>query len=89
MKWWLGMLGAMLVIVLLFSIIAIPHHLKEKKLERTVIEIQEDIANGDYEAAWIKANSLQMDDGWSSDSEEHWDQQREYLLEMIEKKMNE
>ena len=64
----------------------IPHSMKEHKLEQTVQEIQVDISNGDYDAALIKAQSLHMDDDWSSESKEHWDEQRESLIKLIEQK---
>ena len=59
--------------------------MKEHKLEQIVEEIEEDIANKNYDSALIKANKLHMDDGWSSESKEHWDEEREYLIDMIEK----
>lgn len=69
-----------------FGCQSMKHHQKEAQLEKTVQEIQVDIANGDYDDALIKAQSLHMDDNWSSESREHWDQQREDLIKLIEEK---
>ena len=60
--------------------------MKEHKLEHTVQEIRIDISNGDYDSALIKAQSLHMDDNWSSESRAHWDEQRESLIRLIEEK---
>jgi predicted nucleic acid-binding Zn ribbon protein len=62
------------------------HKEREQKYEQLVQEIQADIANGDYDAALIKANSLHMDDGWSTESKEHWDKEREFLINLINEK---
>lgn len=78
-------LAAMLVLCIsFFASKGISHNMKEAKFEKTVQEIQTDIQNGDYDSALIKANTLHMDDNWSDESEEHWDQQREALIQMIE-----
>ena len=69
-----------------FVIKGCSHSLKERQLQQTVQEIQVDIANEDYDAALVKAQTLHMDDDWSSESEEHWDQQRESLIELIKEK---
>lgn len=77
----------MFVPAILFGLVGyIPHRMRENKLEQTVQEIQVDISNGDYDAALIKAQSLHMDDNWSSESKEHWDEQRESLIKLIEQK---
>lgn len=62
------------------------HKQKEAQLESIVTEIQTCIANGDYDSAYIKAQSLYMDDNWSSESREHWDKVREELISLIETK---
>lgn len=66
-----------------FGSLSIQHTNKERKFEALVEEINIDIQNGDYDSALVKANSLHMDDGWSDESEKHWDEQREYLIEII------
>lgn len=61
----------------------------EQKLNATVVEIQEDISNGDYDDALIKANGLRYDESLSSKKAEQWDEQREYLISMINEKKGE
>lgn len=85
----LGMVGVMILALGMIGIGRLSHNAKEKKLEQTVQEIQMDIINGDYDSALIKAQSLHMDDNYSSDSKEHWDEQREQLIELIEQKKTE
>ena len=65
------------------------HSMREHELEQTVQEIQIDIENGDYDSALIKAHSLYMDDGWSNESEQHWNDQRKALIKLIEQKRKE
>ena len=61
----------------------------EQQLDATVVEIQQDIADGDYDSALIKANSLHFDPHLGQDNVEDWDEQREYLIELMEQKMEE
>lgn len=82
----IGCIAAILPFVLLFGGMGCSHAAKERELENTVQEIQVDIANEDYDAALIKAQSLHMDDDWSNESKEHWDEQREALIELINEK---
>lgn len=85
-------LPVLVLCIFSFSVLigaGIVHSNKEKKLEETVKEIQIDIQNGDYDAALIKAQGLHMDDGWSDESEAHWDEQRESLIQLIEEKKGE
>lgn len=58
----------------------------EKKLNATVVEIQQDISEGNYDAARIKANGLRFDKNLDEDKAKQWDEQREYLIEFIEEK---
>lgn len=62
------------------------HNNKEKQLEAVVKEIQICIANEDYDAAYIKAQGLYMDDTWSSESTKRWDKVRKDLIDLIETK---
>lgn len=57
----------------------------EKRLNAVVAEIQQDIKSGEYEDALIKANSLRFDKSVDSKKAEQWDEQREYLIDVIEK----
>lgn len=67
---------------------AISHANKVKRLERTVEEIQNDVANGDYDVALIKANGLYIESD-DEDEEKHWDERRKAIIELIEKKKEE
>lgn len=60
-------------------------HKEEEKLEAIVAEIQECIAKKDYDAAYFKAQSIYMNEGYPSDRE-RWDKVREDLIDMIETK---
>ena len=57
---------------------------EEEQLQIVVEEILEDIENGNYDEAYVKANSLHYTSGWSSEIEEKWDDTREALLDKIE-----
>lgn len=89
MRMLLILLPVIIMAVICFGVFfgaGISHSNKEKKLEQTVEAIQIDISNGDYDEALIKAQSLHMDDNWSSESEKHWDEQRKALIKLIEEK---
>ena len=61
----------------------------ERDLNKIVEQIQEDIKNEDYNSALIKANKLRYVVSDSKEKAEKWDEQREYLINMIEKLMEE
>lgn len=86
MKLWLPLVLFFGLLLMYFPIKGIAHVIRENKLEDTVKEIQTDIANGNYDLALVKAQTLHMDDGWSNDSKWHWDEQREALISIIEEK---
>lgn len=78
--------GGMLLLGLSpFIIKGVSHSNKEKQFEQIVEEIEVDIANKNFDAALVKASKLHMDDDWSHESEEHWDERREYLIQLIQK----
>lgn len=56
---------------------------QDRKLNRTVQEIQVDISNGDYDAALLKANTLYYDRSYSPSKADDWDKQREAIIEII------
>lgn len=84
-------LGVVLVsMMLLFGLAAVLSFRDismNKQLNATVKEIQQDISNGDYDDALIKANGLRFDG--SSDEAEKWNEQREYLINLINEKKGE
>lgn len=61
---------------------------EDQRLQEIVIEIQEDILNEDYDSALLKANRLHMYSAWAGKDKE-WDQRREELIELINKKKEE
>ncbi len=61
----------------------------EKELKAIVVEIREDIKNGDYDDALIKANGLRFDESLDSKKAEDWEEQREYLIDLINEKKEE
>ena len=60
----------------------------EESLNATVVEIQQDIANEDYDSALIKANSLRFDESLDKKKAAQWDDQRTYLIDLINEKKN-
>ena len=58
-------------------------------LEVLVDEVEALIEEGEYDAARIKASQIVDDTGWSSESEDKWDDIRETLLDTIDKKEKE
>ena len=65
------------------------HNEKVEYLQQLEIEIEEDIKNGDYDSALLKAYKLYCDGGWSSDEEKAWDEKRKAYIELIEEKKRE
>ena len=59
---------------------------KESELNAIVSEIQEDVKNGDFDSALLKANQLYYDgdnSSYSKNAKAHWDQQREEYIRII------
>ncbi len=86
----LGLLGSggfLIVIILILAIMGAIEGGKEDKLEAklndTVAEIQECIAEGDYDTALLKANTLRFDEDLDKKKAKKWDEQREDLIELI------
>lgn len=72
-----------------FSIQEQKHEDHVAYLETLVVEVEELIEDGEYEAARIKASQIVDDVNWSSESEEKWDNVRETLLDTIDRKEKE
>lgn len=73
----------------LFSSAEKKHNECIANLETLVEEVEELIDEGNYDAARIKASQIIDDTGWSSESEEKWNDIRESLLDTIEQKKKE
>lgn len=84
----IGLLIAVLVFVLIFAATSFylirSERSKTEGLEALVIEIQQDIADGNYNEALLKTNRVRLKDG-SAEDEAKWDQTREGLIREIEK----
>lgn len=85
-KTYLLLAGLILILIILMMSLGSGHRKKEAQLEALMQEIQIDIENQDYDAALIKAQSLRMDDNYSSESTARWDEQREAIIKIIEEK---
>lgn len=56
---------------------------QEEELQEIVDEVMIDIKEGNYDEAYIKANTIYYTEGYSSEVEEKWDNTRETLLKKI------
>lgn len=94
-KVWKILIGAVALYAVLMIVIFAMAGKEEKKsdkieaeLNAIVIEIQDDISDGKYDEALIKANSLYFDRSISHTKADQWDERRENLIESIEKARN-
>ena len=78
--------GIALMTALFVGFVIYPHHERERKLEAIAAEVRADIDNGDYESALVKANQLHMDDGYSHESNQKWNKEREGYIAIIKEK---
>ena len=64
---------------------------QEEKLNKIVKEIQEDIEDGKYDEALMKANELRFDEDFSNSKSKaaKWDETREYWIEYIKQQKKE
>ena len=67
------------------TIMSIESNNEEKQLSNTVDEIIQDINDGNYSEARIKAQSLYYTSGESEEHKKKWDDTREQLLKEIDK----
>lgn len=87
-KWILGIAVALAVISLYVGIFVSVKHssdVEEQKLQSIVDEVMIDIENGDFQEAYVKANTIHYTANWSDEIEEKWDKTREELLKQIKK----
>jgi len=81
----------LLVVFAVFALVIIfavgrPHYARVRELEALVQEIEADILAGNYDAAELKANRIRLEDGYSSEQDQKWDDERAYLLKLIQEK---
>lgn len=58
---------------------------QERELQTIVDTVMQDIEDGNYEDAYIKAESIRYTAGWSDDIEKKWDAIREETINQVEK----
>lgn len=56
---------------------------QEEELQQLVDEIMVDIENKDFDAAYIKAQSIDYTEDWSSDIDKKWDNTRKEVINQI------
>ena len=61
---------------------------QEAELQTMVEQIQIDITNGDFDAAYVKASALNYTSGYSTTVEKKWDDTRESLITLINQLRN-
>lgn len=77
------MFGSLLLGVLIMTGMTIPHKLRVHELKKVEAEVQSAIQAGDYDLALIKVNQLRLDDGYSTEQTESWDEKREDYIKLI------
>ncbi len=58
---------------------------QEQELQAIVDEVMQDIKNGNFEEAYIKAEKIRYTENWSSKIEEKWEATRNEIIKQIEK----
>ena len=93
---WGALVGCIVFFVLIIGLCSIAIVYSESKsnkldakLNSTVVEIQQDIIEGDYDSALVKANGLRFDPEVSEEKAKQWDEQREDLIKLIKEKKRE
>ncbi len=97
-KSWLSILATMGVVCGILAVILIIDgvarvvqgeqydiNMAENHLERVLYEIEDDMVNGEYEAARNKAYTLTFDKELSQEKAEYWEQKQKLVLEQIDR----
>lgn len=58
---------------------------QEQELQAVVEDVIQDIEDGNFDEAYIKAEKIRYTEGWSSEIEDKWDATRKEIIEQIEK----
>ncbi len=58
---------------------------QEAELQAIVDDIMQDIEDGNFDAAYIKAEKIRYTENWSSEIEDKWDATRKEIIKQIEK----
>ena len=58
---------------------------QEQELQAIVDEVMQDIKDGNFDEAYIKAEKIRYTENWSSEIEEKWDATRKKIIDQIKK----
>ena len=58
---------------------------QEQELQMIVDEVMQDIKDGNFNEAYIKAEKIRYTEGWSSKIERKWEETRKEIIKQIEK----
>lgn len=58
---------------------------QEQELQAIVDEVMQDIEDGNFDEAYIKAERIRYTENWSSEIEDKWDATRKEIIKQIEK----
>lgn len=82
----------LIILILIFAVPTFLYCYKNEKAEKedaslqiVFNEIQDDVAQGNYELALMKAHNLYFTSSYSSSAKEKWDDTRETVIEQINK----
>lgn len=85
---WGVLIGGWILIMLIIGVIIVIGNngtaKQEQKLQSIIDEIMIDIDNGDFAAAYIKANSLYWDSDWTSEGKDKWNATRKAIIKQIQ-----
>lgn len=89
-RFWSILIGGWLFILLIVGVVQVVGNngaeKQEQKLQSIVDEIMIDIDNGDFAAAYIKANLLYWDSGWTNEGKDKWNATRKAIIKQIQEK---
>ncbi len=58
---------------------------QEQELQAIVDDVMQDIEDGNFDEAYIKAEKIRYTENWSSEIEDKWDATRKEVIKQIEK----
>lgn len=79
----LMMIAGVLFLFFSFKTMKEESNREERQLQAVVDEVMVDIENGNFDEAYVKANSIRCTSAWSNDIEKKWNETRKALLKQI------
>lgn len=77
-------IGALVLFLVIYFVSAkIESDKQERELQKLVEEIEEYIEDGDFDKAYVKAQSIKHTAAWSSEIEDKWDETRKEVINQI------